>query len=173
MALKGKSMSMRKSRKMRRSRGMSMSKKRTMRRYRGMRGGSNISGSSDESTMIASSSATDLQNQDRNNSNISGEGPAVGGPMVPQFNPNVPMSGGRRRRRSMKMRGGNDMNLPEVGSARHMYDGGRKRSRSRRGGSLVATAAVPFGLWGLQRYLSGNRGSAEGSQHRRRRHRRS
>jgi hypothetical protein len=173
MALKGKRMSMRKSRKMRRSRGMSMSKKRTMRRSRSMRGGG-ISGSSDESTGIASSSATDLQDQDRNQSDISGEGPAVGGPVVPQYNPNVPMSGGRRRRRrSMRMRGGDDMNLPTVGSARQMYDGGRKRSRSRRGGSLVATAAVPFGLWGLQRYFSGNRGSAEGSQHRRRRHRRS
>ena len=165
-------MSMRKSRKMRRMGGMS--KRRTMRRSRMMRmRGGNIANQG----TISGTGAGDLAASDVENSLISGEGPAVGGPVVPEFNPNVPLSGGRRRRRrSMKMRGGDDMGLPAVGAQRQLYTGqnGGKRRRSRRGGSLVATAAVPFGLWGLQRYFSKNRsGSSEGSKHRRRRHRRS
>jgi len=160
-------MSMRRSRKMRRMGGMS--RRRTVRRMRG--------GNIANQGTISGTSAGDLAANDVQNSLISGEGPAVGGPVVPEFNPNVPLSGGRRRRRrSMKMRGGNDTGLPTVGSQRQLYtgqDGGRRR-RSRRGGSLVATAAVPFGLWGLQRYFSKNRsGSSDGSKYRRRRHRRS
>jgi hypothetical protein len=171
-------MSMRKSRKMRRSRGMS--KRRTARRSRSMRMRGGVGNSSDQSTTIASGSdqstnasgqsgGAELQNEDRNSSSISGEGAPVGGPMVPELNPN--MSGGRRRRhrRSMRMRGGDDSGLPVVGAQRQMYTmhkGGKRRSR--RGGSLVATAALPFGLWGLQRYYSKNRGSAEGSVRRRR-----
>jgi hypothetical protein len=164
MALKGRSMSMRKSRKMRRGRSMGMSKRRTMRRSRMMRGG-NIA---DQGT-ISGSSATDPAATDVTNSLISDEGPSVGGPMVPEFDPNMStMSGGRRRRRrSMKMRGGNEMGMPVVGSERERYTmQGGKRRKSRRGGSLIATAAVPFGLWGLQRYFSKNR--SEGSQRRRR-----
>jgi hypothetical protein len=171
MALKGRSMSMRKSRKMRRMGGMS--KRRTMRRMRG--------GNIANQGTISGNSAGDPAATDVENSLISGEGPAVGGPVVPEFDPNMStMSGGRRRRRgrrSLKMRGGDEMSasLPSVGSQRQLYtmQGGRRR-RSRRGGSLVATAAVPFGLWGLQRYFSRSRsGSAEGSKRRRRRGRRS
>lgn len=160
-------MSMRKSRRMRRGRSMGMSKRRTMRRSRMMRGGDIANQGTISGTSAGDPAATNVEN-----SLISGEGAPVGGPMVPEFNPNVPMSGGRRRRRrSMKMRGGNEMGLPVVGSERQRYTmQGGKRRKSRRGGSLIATAAVPFGLWGLQRYFSKNR--SEGSQ-RRRRNRRS
>jgi hypothetical protein len=163
-------MSMRKSRKMRRMGGMS--KRRTMRRSRMMRGGDIANQGTISGNSAGDPAATDVEN-----SLISGEGPAVGGPVVPEFDPNMStMSGGRRRRgrRSMKMRGGDEMSasLPSVGSQRQLYtmQGGRRR-RSRRGGSLVATAAVPFGLWGLQRYFSRSR--SDGSKHRRRRGRRS
>ena len=162
MALKGRSMSMRKSRKMRRMGGMS--KRRTMRRSRMMRGGDIANQGTISGNSSGDPAATNVEN-----SLISGEGAPVGGPMVPELNPNVPMSGGRRRRRrSMKMRGGDDSGLPVVGSQRQMYtmQNGGKRRKSRRGGSLIATAAVPFGLWGLQRYFSKNR--SEGSQRRRR-----
>lgn len=154
-------MSMRKSRGMRRMGGMS--KRRTMRRSRMMRGGGAHQG------MISGTSAGDPAAVNVDHSLISGEGAPVGGPMVPEFDPNMStMSGGRRRRRrSMKMRGGNEMGLPVVGSQRqrHSMQGGKRR-KSRRGGSLIATAAVPFGLFGLQRYFSKNR--SEGSQRRRR-----
>ena len=169
MAFKGRSMSMRKSRKMRHMGGMS--KFRTMRRTRMMRGGDIANQGTISGNSAGDPAATNVEN-----SLISGEGPAVGGPVVPEFDPNMStMSGGRRRRRrSMKLRGGNDMSasLPSVGSQRQLYtmQGGRRR-RSRRGGSLVATAAVPFGLWGLQRYFSRSR--SEGSKYRRRRGRRS
>lgn len=166
-------MTMRKSRKMRRGRSIGMSKRRTMRRSRMMRGGDIANQGTITGTSSGDPAATNVEN-----SLISGEGPPVGGPVVPEFNPNVPMSGGsRRRRRSMKMRGGDDAGLPVVGSQRQLYtmqNGGKRRSKSRRGGSLVATAAVPFGLWGLQRYFSKSRsGSSEGSMNRRRRNRRS
>ena len=157
MALKGRSMSMRKSRKMRRGRSMGMSKRRTMRRSRMMRGG-------DIANQGTMGPPTDVAN-----SLISGEGAPVGGPIVSEFDPNMStMSGGRRRRRrSMKMRGGDDTGMPVVGSQRQMYTmQGGKRRKSRRGGGLIATAAVSFGLWGLQRYFSKNR--SEGSQRRRR-----
>jgi hypothetical protein len=169
MGLRGRSMSMRKSRKMHRSRSMGMSKRRTMRRSRMMRGGE-----------ITDSSAPSIEREDVAESSVSGEGPQVDGQFVPELDPNMSsmssMSGGRRRRgrRSMKMRGGNDMALPEAGVQRTMYDGGKRRSRrnkSRRGGGLLATAAVPFGLWGLQRYFSRSRGSSEGSKNRRRQRR--
>jgi hypothetical protein len=164
-------MSMRKSRKMRRMGGMS--KRRTMRRSRmmRMRGGDIANQGTISGTSAGDPAATDVSN-----SLISGEGAPVGGPVVPEFDPNMStMSGGRRRRRrSMKMRGGDEMSaaLPSVGSQRQMYTmQGGKRRKSRRGGSLVATAAVPFGLWGLQRYFSKSR--SEGSSQRRRRGRRS
>jgi len=157
-------MSMRKSRKMRRGRSMGMSKRRTMRRSRMMRGGDIANQGTISGTSESDPAATDVAN-----SLISGEGAPVGGPIVPEFDPNMStMSGGRRRRRrSMKMRGGDDTGMPVVGSQRQMYTmQGGKRRKSRRGGGLIATAAVPFGLWGLQRYFSKNR--SEGSQRRRR-----
>jgi hypothetical protein len=175
MYLKGKSMSMRKSRKMHRSVGMN--KRRSMRRSRMMRGGD----IANQGT-ISGSSAGDPAATDVKDSLISGEGPKVDGQYVPEFDPNKSemYSGGRKKRRSTKMRGGDDMSLPAVGAQRQLYttySGGKRRSRrnrkSRRGGSLLATAAVPFGLWGVQRYFTKSRGSATGSKHRRRRNRRS
>ena len=167
MALKGRSMSMRKSRKMRRGRSMGMSKRRTMRRSRMMRGGD----IANQGT-ISGSSAGDPEATDVSNSLISGEGPPVGGPVVPEFDPNMStMSGGRRRRRrSMKMRGGDVTGLPVVGTERERYTmQGGKRRKPRRGGGLLGTAAVPFGLWGLQRYFTKSRsGSSKGSMRRRR-----
>jgi hypothetical protein len=169
-------MSMRKSRKMHRS--MGMNKRRSMRRSRMMRGGD----IANQGT-ITGSSAGDPAATDVETSFISGEGPQVDGQYVPEFDPNKSelFSGGRRRskRRSMKMRGGDEMGLPSVGSQREIYttySGGKRRSlrnrkTRRRGGSLLATAAVPFGLWGLQRYFNKSRGSAEGSKQRRRRYR--
>jgi len=52
----------------------------------------------------------------------------------------VGMAGGRKRR-----------------SRRH----GKKRN-SKRGGSVIATAAVPFGLLALQRYFKGSKTSKRG-----------
>ena len=156
MAVKGRSMSMRKSRKMRRGRSMGMNKRRSMRRSRMMRGGDIANQGTSEGEPEATDEAKSR----------SGEDASVVRPMV---DPNMStMSGGRRRRRrSMKMRGGNEMGMPDVGSNRQMYTmQGGKRRKSRRGGGLIATAAVPFGLWGLQRYFSKNR--SEGSQRRRR-----
>jgi hypothetical protein len=40
--------------------------------------------------------------------------------------------------------------------------GRRSRRRSRRGGSVLATAAVPFGLFGLQRLFRGSRSARKG-----------
>ena len=163
MALRGKSM--RRSRKMRR--GMGMARLRTMRRNLMMRGGDIANAGTVSGTSSGDPEATNVAS-----SVISGEGPAVSqGYSPPAFNPNVPinssesMTGGRRRRRhSMRMRGGNHMELPSTGSQRVMYDGGRRRrNRSRRGGSVLATAAVPFGIWGLQRYMSKSRSSGSGS----------
>ena len=88
-------------------------------------------------------------------------------------------AGGRRRRR--RMRGGDDMPSAMAGDsmkpmtamnpdtapipAGGMYDppkgpGSAPTSggtRKRRGGSVVATAALPFGLFGLQKYFQGRK----------------
>jgi len=83
-------------------------------------------------------------------------------------NPSGPlpdMDGGRRRRR---MRGGmydNDLN-----SELSPIDGGSRKRRARRGGGVIATAALPFGLFGLQKYFQGR--TSGSSENRTRRHRR-
>ena len=82
------------------------------------------------------------------------------------------------RRRSTKRsstkrtskRGGGSMSplSPEiVGGAMpalspYSLTGGRKSIRRRRGGSVLATAAVPFGLFGLQRLFRGSRSARKG-----------
>lgn len=105
------------------------------------------------------------------------------------------MAGGRRRRRR-RMRGGNEHMkaedpsgpLPDMdgGRRRRMrggeYDnnhnpaapnvvGGSRKRRSRRGGGVIGTAALPFGLFGLQKYFQGRKSGS--MENRTRRHRRS
>lgn len=226
--------SMRKSRSRSRSvrRSAKRSAQRSARKSRSMRGGrltgdssysSLIASSSDNSSYLAGSSGAALQNTDRNNSLISGEGaninmsaPAFQGLYPPQAYyggkrrsrrrtmrggvainalqaadlsvayksdlgvakfetthgglDEAQMSGGRRRRRSMK--GGEDADPmptepvnPDKEPIEGMYDnnlnadvtnpvGGR---RKRRGGGVIATAALPFGLFGLQKLYQGRR----------------
>jgi len=91
--------------------------------------------------------------------------------------------GGRRRRR--RMRGGDDMTAmnpdkapldggmydPPMGPGSTPTSGGTRRKR--RGGGVIATAALPFGLFGLQKYFQGRKPEHGTSRHSRRRHRRS
>ena len=167
-----KSMSMRKSRKMRRSRGMSMRKSRKMRRSMRMRGGNGYNSGqstylqgSDNSSLIASASGDSIQDVDRNSSTYPlADGPAPnlsGYQQPPPFNGTL-MNGGRRKRRSMRMRGGNDAMPtepvnPDNASVAPTVGGRRRRAKGRRGGGLIETAAVPFGLWGLQRMVGKNK----------------
>ena len=143
----------RKSRTMRRSR----SARRSARRSRSMRGG-RITGDSSYSTYLNSDNTSDisgssgaaLQNTDRNNSSISGEGANVN-MSDPAFQGLIPPSayyGGRRRRgrkshrRSRKMRGGDDseasiadeaVNEDEILTGDDLaQEGGRRRRRRRR-----------------------------------------
>uniref|UniRef100_A0A6C0IMC1 Uncharacterized protein n=1 Tax=viral metagenome TaxID=1070528 RepID=A0A6C0IMC1_9ZZZZ len=90
-------------------------------------------------------------------------------PLIPTeaMNPDTaPLSGGRRRR----MRGGEYDRPAEAGDSDAMSTTGGRRRMSRRGGGVIATAALPFGLFGLQKYFQGRR-SGSMSQ-RTRRHRR-
>jgi len=94
-----------------------------------------------------------------------------------------PAQDGGRRRRRRRMRGGNDMQAMNPDTApigEGMYDppkgpdstptsGGTRRKR--RGGGIIATAALPFGLFGLQKYFQGSRQENGSRRHsRRRRH---
>jgi hypothetical protein len=176
---------MSKSRTMRKSRGMSMTKSRTVGRRRGMRRGmrggkttgtsdyaTNIASSSDNYTPITSSSGPDQQDRNRNPmENLGGEGPAVNlAYNPPEMGPN--QMGGRSMSRSMRrsmqrsmrrsktQRGGEDFTSDVPASVGPSVPGpsvGGKRYN--KGGSIVATAAVPFGLWGLQRYFQGRNSS--------------
>jgi hypothetical protein len=175
-----------------------------------------ITGSSDNSSYLASQSGDFQQNVDRNSSNISGEGNNVN---MSQFKGLIPpgayyggkrhrksrmrggmgsvsddseaanydmmeasteashdgmlgtQDGGRRRRRR-RMRGGEElkpmtaMNPDKAPLDGGMYDppmgpgstptmGGTRRKR--RGGGVIATAALPFGLFGLQKYFQGRK----------------
>jgi hypothetical protein len=76
----------------------------------------------------------------------------------------MPMEGGRRRR---KMRGG--MYDPPMGPDSTPTSGGTRQRR--RGGGVIATAALPFGLFGLQKYFQGSRRSENGTRRRTRRRR--
>jgi hypothetical protein len=87
--------------------------------------------------------------------------------------------GGRRRRR--RMRGGDDMHAMDPDTAPlegGMYDppmgpgstptsGGTRQKR--RGGGIIATAALPFGLFGLQKYFQGRKSGTGTRRHTRRR----
>lgn len=88
--------------------------------------------------------------------------------------------GGRRRRR--RMRGGDDMAAmnpdtapipnggmynPPQGPGSTPTSGGMRQKR--RGGGVIATAALPFGLFGLQKYFQGRKSENGTRRHRRRR----
>ena len=88
--------------------------------------------------------------------------------------------GGRRRRRR-RMHGGDDMQPMNPDTApiqEGMYDppmgpgstptSGGTRQR-RRGGGVIATAALPFGLFGLQKYFQGRKSDTGTRRHTRRR----
>jgi hypothetical protein len=108
------------------------------------------------------------------------------------------VGGRRRRRRGRKMRGGNQDLMPMTaenpsgplpdmdGGKRRMrggmydnninseltpIDGGSRKRRSKRGGGIISTAALPFGLFGLQKYFQGRKSGS--MENRTRRHRRS
>jgi hypothetical protein len=123
------------------------------RRHRRMRGGnSDVPGAPDSSAiMTVPSSNTMLGGRRRRMRGGSDVNPEA--PMNPDMD-KVDMSGGRRRRhRRMSMRGGmydNNLNSQVVTPS-----GGSRRSRSkaRMGGGVIATAALPFGLFGLQKYF--------------------
>jgi len=213
----GRKMSMSRNRSMRRSRGMSMGRSRGMRRSmrmarsrgmsRGMRGG-NITGdgrtyitsSSDGSDYLVGQSPSGIQEVNRDNSPLSGEGPMVNyNQLLPPLGPGVikggrlSRRGGRRSMRRMRrMRGGaadclsmaqnpDNVTLDETvkpgpvfeqpATVGGMYDnnsnadlspmtgGRRRRNRKRQGGGIIATAALPFGLYGLQKWFQGRRSS--------------
>ena len=154
-------MSMNKSRKMRRSRGMSMSKSRKMRRQ--MRGG-RLTSDSSYSTLVANSgsqstylndgASANQQNFDRNSSSPSGEGPQ---PSLSGYQQPPPFSGSRD---SIMFRD------PMTGGRRR-----RAAASRRRGGGIIGTAAVPFGLWGLQRLMAGRSNGSRPMKTRRHRRR--
>ena len=207
-------------------------------RARSMRGGkltgdssfsTLISSSSDNSGQLASQSGDSQQNVDRNASSISGEGANINMSQFKELIPPGAYSGGKKRRRHRKMRGGmgsvsdgseamkadeavmaeevqtgsdlaqqmggrrrrkmrggDDMapmdpdTAPIMGGKRRMRGGsympvnmdpntgGTKKKR--RGGGIIATAALPFGLFGLQKFFQGRK-SEPGTQRRRRRQR--
>jgi hypothetical protein len=182
---------MRYSKSMRKSMRRSKSMRKSMSQSKKMRGGdgynsnfsTNITGSSDNATPLTSVSGLSAQDDDRVAlDTIQGEGPPAnlsGYQQPPPFTGTL--MGGSRRSRSRKMRyskrqrGGNEHDMamstasPSTStSSPAMTTGGRRRrARSKNGGGIISTAAVPFGLWGLQRMFSRKSGHSKKNRMRR------
>ena len=135
-------------------------RRRHRRGRRSMRGGNDVEGASDSNEIMSQSTA--VGGRRRRRSMRGGEVHA--GPMpTTAENPSGPLpnlEGGRRRR---SMRGG--MYDPPA-TPTPMLGGSKKR----RGGGIIATAALPFGLFGLQRLFQG-RNKSHGQRTRRHRRR--
>jgi hypothetical protein len=132
------------------------------RRRRRMRGGDSSSpdvpGALDSSAIMTNPSTTMSGGRRRRRMRMRGGSDVdPNAPMNPDLDA-IDMSGGKRRSRRMSMRGGmydNDLNADVVnpmGGARR-----RSRSKARSGGGIIATAALPFGLFGLQKYFQGRK----------------
>ena len=136
------------------------------RRRMSMRGGENsdVPGAPDSSAIMTNPSTMMGGRRRRRMRGMSMRGMSMRGGS--DVNPEAPMNpdkdaltGGRRRRRRM-LGGMYDNNL----NADVVNPSGGSRSRKRAGGGIIATAALPFGLFGLQRYFQGRK-----KQHTRRR----